>query len=240
LEMNISHRFGKLNGGDDSPFYQLFGLDQANMRIGLQYGVQDWLTVGVGRANIGKTYDGFVKAKFLRQSTGKNPMPVTMALVGGTALKTLKIPGRDFELDERMAYTGQLLIARKFNERFSLQLMPTYVHRNVVPLATDDNGVFALGAGGRIKLTKGVSLNLEYYYVISEQTSNDARNSLSVGFDIETGGHVFQLFFTNSQGMTENYFVPGDDPSISNGDWSNGDVHFGFNISRVFNVNSRR
>ncbi|MBE0654155.1 MAG: hypothetical protein IH594_10180, partial [Bacteroidales bacterium] len=131
-------------------------------------------------------------------------------------------------------YTHQILIARKFNQAFSLQLTPTLVHRNLVETETDPNDLFALGAGGRIKLTSRISFNAEYYYVFSPDEkllSSPVYNPLSLGFDIETGGHVFQLIFTNSLAMIEKGFI-----SETTGQWGKGDIHFGFNISRVFTI----
>lgn len=232
LQMIISHRFGRLNGGA----YELWGLDQANIRIGLEYGITDWLNVGVGRSNVGKTYDGFLKVKMLRQSTGKRKMPITATWYSSTAINSLRWadPSRENYFSSRMAFTYQLMIARKFGERFSMQVMPTMVHRNLVETGEDENDVLSVGAGGRFKLTPGVSLNAEYFYLLPGTTADQFSNSFSMGFDIETGGHVFQLIFTNSLGMTENLFIPG-----TTGEWGDGDVHFGFNISRVFTVSKK-
>ncbi len=232
LQMIISHRFGRLNGGA----YELFGLDQANIRIGLEYGVTDWLNLGVGRSNVNKTYDGFLKMKLLRQSKGKRTMPFTATWLSNIAINTLKWqdPTRENYYSSRLAFTHQLMIARKFSERFSLQVMPTVVHRNLVATPEEENDVFAIGGGGRFKLTPGVSINAEYFYLLPGHTADNFTNSLSMGFDIETGGHVFQLIFTNSLGMTENLFIPG-----TSGEWKLGDIHFGFNISRVFTVSKK-
>jgi hypothetical protein len=226
----ISHRFGTLNSGA----YHFFGLDQATIRLGLEYGITDRLNIGLGRSSLEKTFDGFLKYRLLQQkSTG---MPVSLALFSSIALNSLKWqnPEQNNLFTSRLTYTHQLLIARKFNQSLSLQLSPTLVHRNLVRTQQDENNVFALGAGGRFKLTKRTSFNLEYFYLLPGQTANDYVNSLSMGFDIETGGHVFQLIFTNSQGMIEKFFIP-----QNTGSWSKGDIYFGFNISRVFNLIKR-
>lgn len=232
LQMIISHRFGRLNTGT----YELFGLDQANIRIGLEYGIKDWLNVGVGRSNVNKTYDGFLKMKLLRQSKGKRTLPFSATWLSSTTINTLKWqdPTRENYYSSRLAFTHQLMIARKFSERLSLQLMPTLVHRNLVETPAEENDVLAIGGGGRFKLTPGVSLNAEYFYLLPGHTADNFTNALSMGFDIETGGHVFQLIFTNSLGMTENLFIPG-----TTGEWALGDIHFGFNISRVFTVSRK-
>lgn len=230
LDIKISHRFGFISGG----LYELFGLDQASIRIGGDYGITDQLMVGLGRSSYEKTYDGFIKYKFLRQSTGAKKMPLTMAALSTMAIKTLKPsdPTRENYFSSNLYYTFQLIMGRKFSESFSLQLSPTLVHRNLVATTEEENDVFAIGVAGRIKLSKRTSLNAEYIYVLPGQIAEQYRNSLSIGFDIETGGHVFQLHFTNSTSMIEKGFV-----AETVGNWADGDIHFGFNISRTFSVN---
>ncbi|MEI7735652.1 MAG: DUF5777 family beta-barrel protein [Ferruginibacter sp.] len=232
MDVKISHRFGKINGGG----YELFGLDNATMRMGFDFGITDYLMVGVGRSTYQKTYDAFFKVKLLRQSKGKRNMPITLSYVPTIALKTLKFedPARKNYFSSRLYYSHQLIIGRKFSEQTSLQLMPTYIHRNLVALILDPNDLLSIGIGGRQKLSKRISLNVEYYYQIPEYKLPNSTNSLSVGFDIETGGHVFQLHFTNSQGMNERSFI-----SETTGDWSKGDIFFGFNISRVFTLGKK-
>lgn len=229
LDVKISHRFGFLNGGP----YELFGLDQATIRIGMDYGISERITIGIGRSSFEKTYDGFIKYKILRQSTGLKVMPITIAAVGTATIQTLKWadPNRENLFSSRLYYVGQLIIGRKFSNSFSLQLSPTFVHRNLVATAAEENDVLALGVGGRLKIHKRFSLNAEYIYVLPDQLAPDKRNSLSVGFDIETGGHVFQLHFTNSTSMIEKGIV-----TETVGNWGDGGIHFGFNLSRVFTI----
>lgn len=230
LDFKISHRFGRLNTGA----YELFGLDAASIRIGLDYGVTPWLNVGIGRSSFLKTYDGFVKAKFLRQQSGKKNVPITALLVSDMAVVSQRNTNMSIDpylFTHRLNFTHQLIVGRKFNEAISLQLMPTVVHRNFVLTAAEANTVMVLGVGGRVKLNKRIALNVEYYYVLPDQLASGFKNSLSVGFDIETGGHVFQLHFTNSTAMVENAFM-----TQTTGDWLKGDIHFGFNVSRVFTV----
>lgn len=229
LDLKISHRFGFLNGG----FYELFGLDAASIRIGADYGLTDNITVGFGRSSFEKTYDGFLKYRFLRQSTGKRKMPITAALFASTAVNTIKWqnPDRKNYFSSRLYHTYQLIVGRKFNNAFSLQLSPTVVHRNLVRTSMEKNDVYALGAATRIKLTNRIAINAEYIYVFDNQLAPGYRNSLSIGLDLETGGHVFQLHFTNSTSMIEKGFV-----TETIGDWTDGGVHFGFNVSRVFTL----
>lgn len=229
LDVKISHRFGFLNSGA----YELFGLDNATIRIGADYGITDRLMVGLGRSSVGKTYDGFAKYKFLRQSSGTRNMPVSAAYVATVVVQTLKWanPDRENYFSSRLYYSHQLLLGRKFSESFSLQLMPTLIHRNLVPTETDKHDVLSMGAAVRQKLGKRLALNAEYYYNLPGQLAEGFSNSLSIGFDIETGGHVFQLHFTNSTAMIEKGFI-----TETTGNWLDGDIHFGFNISRVFTV----
>ncbi len=228
----IQHRFGRLNSGA----YELFGLDQATLRLGFEYGITDRLAIGIGRSTYQKTYDGFVKYKIFRQSTGLKEMPVTLIYIATTDIISLKWedytnPDRTNYFSSRMSYTHQLLLARKFNKKLSLQLMPTLVHKNLVKYEEDKNNIYSVGIGGRFKITNRTSFNAEYFYVIPDQIHSDYDNSLSLGFDIETGGHVFQLIFTNSKAMFDRGFI-----TETQGKWGNGDVYFGFNISRVFTL----
>lgn len=232
LEFRISHRFGTLNQGT----YGLFGLDQSVIHFSLEYGLNNWLMAGVGRGSVNKTYDAFAKIRLLRQSAGDNSMPIHLSYFSSVELKTLKFPDRPDNAPNyfasRLAYVQQLLIARKFTENLSLQITPTYIHRNLVTTELDQNDIFALGAGGRYKLSKRMSINAEYYYTYQPNAKFvEPRyyNVMSVGVDIETGGHVFQLMLTNTQGMREGTFIP-----ATTGSWKNGDIHLGFNISRVF------
>lgn len=234
LDFRISHRFGRLNSGA----YEFFGLDQSSIRLGFEYGITDWLMVGVGRGSFEKTYDGFVKFSPLRQSSGGKTMPVSISIFSSVALETLKRaePEQSNHFSSRLSYSSQVLIARKLSQIFSVQLTPSFVHRNLVASELVPNDLWAVGTGGRIKLTKRISLNAEYYYVINANNTSVSQpfyNPLSVGFDIETGGHVFQLIFTNSLSMIEKSFI-----GETTGRWLKGDIHFGFNISRVFTLKS--
>ncbi|MBK6979392.1 MAG: hypothetical protein IPH28_21760 [Cytophagaceae bacterium] len=239
LDFRISHRFGKINDGA----YNFFGLDQASMRIGLEYGITDKLMAGLGRSTTDKTFDYFLKYKVTRQSSGKNAFPVSItALAAADAISLSTSPQfRFYNNLERWSYVGQILIARKFGERLSLQLSPTAIHRNKVDNPDLTNDTFLAGVGGRIKLTKRTSFNGDYFYRLPISTEPGYSptaanyNSFSVGFDIETGGHVFQLHATNSLGMTERMFL-----TQTAGQWLKGDIHYGFNISRTFSFEKEK
>jgi opacity protein-like surface antigen len=233
LDFRISHRFGPLNSG----IKDFFGMDAATLRLGLDYGINDRITVGIGRSSYFKEYDGFVKAKILQQ-TDKNEMPLSMSYVGGMSITTLRAgdllgrqltPFEKFPMSNRLFFFNQLLLARKFDNRFTLQLMPTHVHYNLVNTKSESNDLFSLGAGGRVRLSKRITFNVEYYYQFNQLLGTT--NSLGAGFDIETGGHVFQLFCSNSIGINERTFI-----AQTTEKWQKGGIHFGFNISRIFTV----
>jgi hypothetical protein len=230
LDFRISHRFGTLNNGA----YGLWGLDQSYIHFSLEYGIKNWLMVGVGRGSQNKIYDSFAKFRLLRQSSGARWMPVSVSYFTSVELNSLKFqdPTRKNYFSSRLTYVHQLLIARKFNENLSFQLTPTIIHRNLTKTELDKNDVYSLGAGARYKLSKRLSLNAEYYYTYNPNAKflqTRYYNACSVGIDIETGGHVFQIMLTNSQGMREGTFIP-----QTTDNWLDKGIHLGFNISRVF------
>ncbi|MEO8591111.1 MAG: DUF5777 family beta-barrel protein [Flavobacteriales bacterium] len=247
LDFKIGHRFGTLEEGVSN----FFGLDQATIRLGLDYGLTDRVMIGIGRSSYQKTVDGFVKYKFLRQCQEGCGMPVTAAFVASSAVNTTQQSdywpdeSKTYYFSNRMSYSFQLVVGRKFTESLTLQLTPGLVHRNLVTTVDEKNDVYNVGLSGRIKLSKRVSLNAEYFYVLPGQLLEPTaaelaadpnagfKNSLSIGFDIETGGHVFQLHFTNSTGMFERAFI-----TETTNSWSEGQIHYGFNISRVFTLHT--
>lgn len=237
MQFLIGHRFGRVNSG----FKELFGLDNSTIRLGLEYGITDDLTIGLGRSSFEKTYDGLIKYKLMKQSSGARKMPFTMTALATAAIKTndWPEPERPNYFSARMTYTFQLLIARKFNDYLSIQLSPTVVHRNLVATREDQNTVFVMGFGGRVKLTGSLAINAEYYWIIPGQIisplyGEKVHDSFSIGIDLETGGHVFQLHFTNSRSMINKGFA-----TETTGRWLDGDIHFGFNVSRVFTLGGK-
>ena len=233
LDFRILHRFGLINTGAKN----FFGLDQANMRMGFDYGVTNNLTIGIGRSNVNKEFDGFVKFRPIRQSTGLKSSPVSVVLVAGATLTTLPFtdPSRDNYFSSRMAFYGEVIVGRKFSEKFSMQVSPMVVHRNLVPLASDENDAFVVGIGARFKLSRRVALVADYHQILSGIDTDVYQNPLSIGFDIETGGHVFQLHFSNSQGMNEKAFITNTTEK-----WGKGDIRFGFNLSRMFVLKKKK
>src|SRR5690606_7279066 len=234
LEFIFAHRFGPVNGG----VYDFFGLDQAYVRLGLDYGITERLSVSIGRNSVDKTLDGYAKYKLLRQMTGASEFAVTVTALAGMAYKVS--PKREnlpegFTNIDRLAYVGQLLIARKFSQRFSFQIMPTFVHKNAVDRRREDNDQISVGGGGRFKITKSVAVTGEYYHRLDVPVLNKDYNTLGCGVDIETGGHVFQLVFTNTRGLTERAFI-----TETEGDFRDGDIHFGFNVTRTFHLRRKK
>lgn len=233
LDFRILHRFGRITSG----FYEQFGLDNATMRIGFDYGILPNLMVGIGRTTSKKEIDGFLKYRILHQSTGKKIMPVSLLGVSGFTHNGLKQPfdNTAFEptFERRLAFYQQIIVGRKFSDNFSLQLTPTYLHRNVVQNALNSHDLFAIGIGGRLKCTRRVALVWDFTHAFNRFPDDPTADPLTLGIDIETGGHVFQLHFSNAIGMNERAFI-----ADNNGNWLGGEIQFGFNLSRVFQVYS--
>jgi hypothetical protein len=229
MDFRILHRFGSLDQG----YKNFFGLDQASMRMSFDFGLLHNLMAGVGRSTYKKEVDAFVKYAPITQSTGPGSSPVTVAWVSGITIDGLPWadPTRQNYFTSRLAYYNQLIIGRKFSEALSLQVMPTVVHKNLVQLATDKNDIVGLGFGGRLKLSKRMALTWDYTYVLDGLPETGYYNPLSFGIDIETGGHVFQLHVSNAVGMNERAFI-----TETTGQWGQGQVRFGFNLSRMFQI----
>jgi hypothetical protein len=234
MQFIIAHRFGRVNGG----WRDFFGLDQANIRLELEYGITDWLSVGWGRSNLLKQWDGFARAKFLRQSTGLRKMPITAEFLASVAMNSgaWQETDRQNYISSRASYVFQLMVARKFSRKLSWQVMGTMLHKNLVKSNIDKNDIFMVGTGGRYLLTGSFGLTAEYHYLIPNQIFTDedqpqSDHSISIGFDLETGGHVFQIMATNNLGMTEHQYF-----TNTTGRWAKGDIHIGFNVNRVFTL----
>lgn len=222
----VSHRFGSIKNGFDD----FFGLDFANTRLHFLYGISDGFNVSVSRSSFNKTYDTSLKYRFLQQQQN---IPVTVVGYSQVAINTLLEEAlilRPVDFGDRVSFTQQILVSRKITENLSLQLMPTYFYEGYVDYAPQDNSQFALGLGGRYKVNKRWSINVDYGWHLNRADGSPFVNPLSIGVDIETGGHVFQLHFTNAQPTFESGFL-----GNAVGDWGDGDIYFGFNLSRVFN-----
>ncbi len=247
LDVRILHRFAPLNQG----IYNFFGLDYASMRLGFDYGFTKNFMMGIGHSTWQKTYDAFFKVRLLRQSSGAVNMPFTLSFVSTAATRT-ELARKDTSGDrihtsflDKTSFSEQIIIGRKFSEKFSLQFMPIFIfHHNKIDsinfytknyknliYGQKRKNTFALGIGGRLKVSKRISINAEYYYQMPDSKQDRRYNSVSFGVDVETGGHVFQMHFTNSNGMTEKSFITDTDDK-----WKDGYIRFGFNISRVFTI----
>lgn len=218
----VSHRFGTVKGG----ISEFFGFDDATTKIGGIYGLTDWLAVSGSRHTLSKVYETSVKYRLARQS---DLFP--FEIVGYNTLDINSLLKKDdypkIEFSDRLTYITQLIVSRKISERLSLELVPSYIHKNLYNPEIENDNQFALGYGGRMKISKRLSVNLEYAYNFNKP--DFYKNPLSVGLDVETGGHIFQLLFTNSQSMTESGYL-----TSATGDWGKGDFFFGFNLYRVF------
>jgi len=231
LKFIISHRFGNIKEGLNG----FWGLDNATIRIGLDYGISNRFTVGIGRSSFNKTYDGFAKFRALIQN---EQMPISVTLFSSAAIVTLEEELFSYPVTtrDRLTYAHQVLIARKFGDRFSFQLMPSLVHRNIVEEAENiTNDVFALGGAFKYQITKNLALTSEYYYTLPNQVDELFNNSLSIGVDIITKGHAFQFSVSSSRGMIEKYFI-----GETIGNFFDGDLHIGFNITRDFQIGKRK
>jgi len=231
LDVRISHRFGPVSSG----IYNLFGLDNATMRLGFDYGISNNFMIGVGHSTYQKTYDAFLKFRILRQSTGAVNIPVTVSFVPVIAVNTLKqFDSSKTNFNDRVSMVYQILIARKFSENLALQIMPTLIHADKISFNHLKQNILAVGIGGRQRLSKRINLNAEYYYQLPDTKAPGSHNVFSFGVDIGTGGHVFQLDFTNSAGLTEKSFI-----SETTGRWDKSNIMFGFTISRVFQLGKK-
>lgn len=219
----VAHRFGSVKDG----FEGFYGLDNANTQIKFLYGLTEWLTISGARNEL--AYDFSVKYRLKEQVEGGFPFAIVgfSSLAINNALKESLYPKMKFE--NRLIYVTQLLISRKLSDRLSLELAPTFFHENFVVDDLQANSQYAIGIGGRYKITNRWSINADYAAHLNRASGSIYKNPLSIGVDLETGGHVFQMHFTSSQGIHEAGYL-----GQSTGDWTTGNVFFGFNLARVF------
>jgi hypothetical protein len=231
MKFIISHRFGAISSG----VQQLWGLDNSTIRIGLDYALTDNIDVGFGRSSLQKHYDFYLKYRILQQRK-EGGSPVSLVYYTNAAVRTIQTPQtEDLSLIDNLTYVHQLLLARKFNEFISFQIMPTYVHRNYVLDLESNNDIYSLGTASRIQISKVLAFNLEYYFNLPDQLASQYQSSAGLGIELETKGHIFQLNFTNSLGMIAPLYI-----AETTGLIENGDIHFGFNITRDFKVGARK
>ena len=232
MDLRIGHRFGDLKGGWQS----FYGLESAqDVLIGVDYGVTDNINVGFNRTKgagpLNRLLNTTLKYRFLRQS---KETPISATGLGIWSISTMQrdetnefVLNNFRQFSHRFIFAGQLLIARKFSERFSLQVFPSFVHRNIVSFE-QANGIFSVGFAARFQLTKVLGIIADSTIPIGNNTTNAATG---IGLEIDTGGHVFQINFTNARGAIETDYIPSTQST-----WKNGEVRIGFTISRVFNL----
>lgn len=231
LDFRIMHRFGFISSG----VKQLYGLDNASMRISFDYGITDNTTIGFGRSTFRKELDLFLKTRLLQQSTGLKAMPFSLVIAAGGLVWTeesFATVKPDF--GDRSSYYVQLIAGRKFSSVFSLQLSPIVVHSGTPVNAGDDKTVFAMGGGARLKVSRRMAITLDYHHPFGSLNGNST-DPLSMGVDIETGGHIFQLQFSNATGMNERAYI-----TETSGNFFKGDIRFGFNLSRIFKLGNHK
>ena len=229
LNYTIKHSFGLVSSGIEN----LYGLDgSANIRFGIDYGLTDAVSIGMGRSRFDKVYDFRVKANLMRQ-TESGSRPLEIAVMGDAGITTLE---NGFSFNDRLNYLGMLMVGRRVSEKLSVQVSPMVSHFNTVYIERDSNGEIleeenthiGVALAGAFRLSRQAALLVEYVPVLGER-SDGTVNALSVGIDLETGGHVFQLFFTSSDWLTEQHMMARNDD-----DFLAGDFRWGFNINRVF------
>jgi hypothetical protein len=232
MDFRILHRFGQVNNGAK----EFFGLDEASMRMGFDFGITDHLMVGIGRSTYRKEFAGFAKFRIMHQAKGARTVPFSLLVAAGAMAWTETAPaGIKTNLADRSSYYIQLIAGRKFSDRFSLQLSPIWLHRNRVnDKREEDNAIFAMGAGARYKISRMVAFTVDYHHPFGKLLDSHA-DPLSVGVDIETGGHVFQLHFSNTVGMNERAYLV-----ETNQSFFKGNIRFGFNLSRIFKLGRKR
>ena len=231
LQFVMAHRFGSFN---DDYLYNFFGLDNAQVRMQLDYGVTDRLNIGIGRSSFLKVADGFVKYQLLQQQKGTKTVPVSITLHSSTNYRNARYTdGIDHATSDRLSYMHQAIIARKWNRKLSTLVSPSVVHFNLVPTAQDPNTTAHITLGARYKISNRMALTGESTLLSNREFSSGERYTtpFALGVDIETGGHVFQLHISNTRAMNSPYWMARNPYSASNGG-----LFLGFNISRVFTV----
>ena len=231
LQFVMAHRFGSFN---DDYLYNFFGLDNAQVRMQLDYGVTNRLNIGIGRSSFLKVADGFVKYQLLQQQKGTKTVPVSITLHSSTNYRNARYTdGIDHAMSDRFSYMHQAVIARKWNRKLSTLVSPSVVHFNLVPTAQDPNTTAHITLGARYKISNRMALTGESTLLSNREFSSGERYTtpFALGVDIETGGHVFQLHISNTRAMNGPYWMARNPYSAGNGG-----LFLGFNISRVFTV----
>lgn len=240
LDFRIQHRFQPMQIDKENVYglYNMFGVDGAVMRLGFEYGVTDKLMMGFGRSNVGKTYDLMAKYKILQQSRGKNSMPVSVNYFGNIGINTLEFADktRNNFFTSRLSFVNQLIITRKFNDYVSVAITPTMVHQNLVETKAQSHDIYALGLGASVKISRSARFNFEYIPRLNARNEKKLDgtqyyDAFAFGLDVETGGHVFQLHFTNGAGLIEQQFITQNTNKLTLNT-----LRFGFNLSRVFSL----
>lgn len=240
LDFRIQHRFQPMQIDKENVYglYNMFGVDGAVMRLGFEYGVTDKLMMGFGRSNVGKTYDLMAKYKILQQTRGKKSMPISVNYFGNIGINTLEFTDktRNNFFTSRLSFVNQLIITRKFNDYVSVAITPTMVHHNLVETKAQSHDIYAVGLGASVKISRSARFNFEYIPRLNARNEKKLDgtqyyDAFAFGLDVETGGHVFQLHFTNGAGLIEQQFITQNTNKLALNT-----LRFGFNLSRVFSL----
>ena len=231
LDFLILHRFGEFSDGA----FNAFGMDYAAIRLGFEYGITQKLTAAIGRSSVGKNYDAHLKYRpIVQKEGGVNNVPVSVVLFSSIAFSSTELR-RQNEIQEsnqfanQLVYTNQAIISRQFSTKFSLQLAGAVVHRNTVLSSKYNNNVVAVSTGARLKVTDRMHITADYSHVFNKDQENKVYDPIAVGLEIVTGGHIFQMYLTNSVGMIEKEFL-----TATTGNIKDGDIRIGFTVSRAF------
>ncbi|WP_045025778.1 DUF5777 family beta-barrel protein [Draconibacterium sediminis] len=223
LRLLIQHRFGDISGG----LYELFGLDDASMRLGFEYGFGDNFNLGVGRSTWLKTYDAFAKYRLVQQ---KSDFPFSAVLSVGSSIPTIRdyFPEASDNFSDKLSWNAQLHLSKTIG-KFALHLSPGFLETGYLYDVGENLSVFTLGTAAAVRISKKVSANLEYLAPFNSDIMGD--NALSLGVDIDTGGHLFQLVLSNNNRMFHQAVY-----TNSTGSWGDGNLYFGFNLIREFKL----
>ncbi|WP_241448760.1 DUF5777 family beta-barrel protein [Aquimarina pacifica] len=236
LEIRTTNRFWNLPNNQDS---QSFFVDKVSSRIALEYGVSDRMTIGVGGTTFDGVFDGFLKYKLIRQRSDAKGSPLSVTLFQGGSYRSKRFGNINAfdEFYDKVALTSQVLIAHKFNPKFSVQLAPTFIHRGSTVFEEDPENQFALGIAARHKIGGHASIISEYYHVMNPLESIDTYNAFALGVNWELSDVMLQFYMTNARSTVEDAFIT---QTTNNFNFKDGNFHFGFNATFILHLKNKK
>jgi len=238
LEISLYNRYWNIPNFEG----QRFLADVVSTRFGLDYAFSDNFTLGLGYTNHDEIFDGFIKYKLINQKKGSQKTPISITLFQGFSHRKLSNEYSDLysvintTSSDKYAFTSQVLIARKFNRNLSLQVTPTFIHRTADSQNNDPQSHFAVGLGGRHKISQHAAIVSEYYYVANPIESVDTYNVFMVGVNWELSHLMLQFHMTNARSFPEDTFIT---QTTNNFNAKDGNFHFGFNATFVLHTKKR-